>query len=124
MLACMRRAAQRTAVAGTFIVLALASEGARAEPSTDADRDRLAAQLRAGADAAKRKDWPACIAAYEAALAIDDSYMPAFNQLALYYFQQAKKRAGAVKSSTKGRRGRSIATNAAMGKRAARRRGA
>ena len=49
------------------------------------------------------------------ALAIDDGYMPAFNQLALYYFQQAKKRAGAVKS---GKRGRSITTNAAMGKRA------
>lgn len=52
------------------------------------------------------------------ALAIDDAYMPAFNQLALFYFQQAKKRAGAVKSSGKGSRGRSIATNAAMGKRA------
>ncbi len=32
-------------------------------------------------------------------LAIDDAYMPAFNQLALYYFQLAKKRAGAVKAS-------------------------
>ncbi len=52
------------------------------------------------------------------ALAIDDSYMPAFNQLALYYFQHAKKRAGAIKSSQKGGRGRQIATNAAMGKRA------
>jgi tetratricopeptide (TPR) repeat protein len=49
------------------------------------------------------------------ALAIDDGYMPAFNQLALLYFQAAKKRAGAVAS---GRRGRSMATNAAMGKRA------
>ena len=52
------------------------------------------------------------------ALAIDDGYMPAFNQLALFYFQQAKKRAGAVKSSHKGSRGRQIATNAAMAKRA------
>lgn len=52
------------------------------------------------------------------ALAIDDAYMPAFNQLALYYFQQAKKRAGAVKVSAKGSRGRSITTNAALGKRA------
>ena len=51
------------------------------------------------------------------ALAVDDSYMPAFNQLALYYFKQAKKRAGAVKS-TGLKRGREIATNAAMGKRA------
>lgn len=48
------------------------------------------------------------------ALAIDDSYMPAFNQLALFYFQQAKKKAGTI--SKKG--GRSIVTNAAMGKRA------
>jgi tetratricopeptide (TPR) repeat protein len=51
------------------------------------------------------------------ALAIDDSYMPAFNQLALYYFQQARKRAGTVRIAG-GKRGRSIATNAAMGKRA------
>jgi len=51
------------------------------------------------------------------ALAIDDAYMPAFNQLALYYFQQAKKRAGSVKLSGKNK-GRSITTNAALGKRA------
>jgi Tfp pilus assembly protein PilF len=49
------------------------------------------------------------------ALAIDDGYMPAFNQLALYYFNQAKKRAGAIKS---GKGKRQIATNAALGKRA------
>ncbi len=48
------------------------------------------------------------------ALAIDDAYMPALNQLALYYFAQAKKRVGAIR----GRGGRSIATNAAIGKRA------
>lgn len=52
------------------------------------------------------------------ALAIDDAYMPAFNQLALYYFQLAKKRAGSVKMSGKGSRGRSIATSAAIAKRA------
>jgi len=51
------------------------------------------------------------------ALAIDDAYMPAFNQLALYYFQQAKKRAGGVRLGGKNR-GRSITTNAALGKRA------
>jgi tetratricopeptide (TPR) repeat protein len=49
------------------------------------------------------------------ALAIDDGYMPAFNQLALYYFKQAKKRAGYVKV---GKKGREIATNAAFKKRA------
>jgi tetratricopeptide (TPR) repeat protein len=52
------------------------------------------------------------------ALAIDDAYMPAFNQLALFYFQQAKKRAGAIKSSQKGSKGRQMATNAAIAKRA------
>jgi tetratricopeptide (TPR) repeat protein len=45
------------------------------------------------------------------ALAIDDGYMPAFNQLALYYFGSAKKKAGAKKF------GRTIATNAALTKR-------
>jgi tetratricopeptide (TPR) repeat protein len=48
------------------------------------------------------------------ALAIDDSYMPAFNELALLYFQVAKKRAGTIKA--KG--GHSVATNSAMAKRA------
>lgn len=38
------------------------------------------------------------------ALAIDDSYMPAFNQLAVYYLELAKAKAGAGKKS--GRRGR------------------
>jgi tetratricopeptide (TPR) repeat protein len=52
------------------------------------------------------------------ALAIDDAYMPAFNQLALYYFGIAKKKAGAVKGSSKSARGRQIVTNAAYGKRA------
>jgi tetratricopeptide (TPR) repeat protein len=49
------------------------------------------------------------------ALAIDDGYMPAFNELALLYFQAAKKRAGAVAAT---RKGRAMATNAAMAKRA------
>lgn len=52
------------------------------------------------------------------ALAIDDAYMPAFNQLALYYFQLAKKRAGAVKGSSKSGKGRQIITHASAQKRA------
>lgn len=52
------------------------------------------------------------------ALAIDDAYMPAFNQLALYYFKLAKKRAGAVKGSSKSAKGRQLVTHAAMAKRA------
>jgi len=52
------------------------------------------------------------------ALAIDDAYMPAFNQLALYYFQLAKKRAGAVKGTTKTSKGRTLVTNAKTEKKA------
>jgi tetratricopeptide (TPR) repeat protein len=53
------------------------------------------------------------------ALAIDDAYMPAFNQLALYYFQLAKKRAGAgQKGTTKTSKGRQVVTNAALAKHA------
>jgi tetratricopeptide (TPR) repeat protein len=41
------------------------------------------------------------------ALAIDDSYMPAFNQLAIYYLEQAKAKAGrAEKTQQKGKRAR------------------
>jgi tetratricopeptide (TPR) repeat protein len=52
------------------------------------------------------------------ALAIDDAYMPAFNQLALYYFQLAKKRAGAVKGTSKTAKGRQVVTHASKEKRA------
>ena len=52
------------------------------------------------------------------ALAIDDAFMPAFNQLALYYFSLAKKRAGAVKGGSKSAKGRQIMTNASIGKKA------
>jgi tetratricopeptide (TPR) repeat protein len=52
------------------------------------------------------------------ALAIDDAYMPAFNQLALYYFQLAKKRAGAVKGSTKSSKGRQVVSHASTQKKA------
>lgn len=53
------------------------------------------------------------------ALAIDDAYMPAFNQLGLYYFSLAKKRAGSVKATGKGTsRGRQVITHASVRKRA------
>jgi tetratricopeptide (TPR) repeat protein len=39
------------------------------------------------------------------ALAVDDSYMPAFNQLAVYYLEQAKKKAGQKERSRRGKRG-------------------
>jgi tetratricopeptide (TPR) repeat protein len=47
------------------------------------------------------------------ALAIDDGYMPAFNQLALYYFGSSKRGKGRAGKKF----GRTIATNAAMGAR-------
>ena len=54
------------------------------------------------------------------ALAIDDAYMPAFNQLALYYFQLAKKRASSGVTTGGGGGGKghhgNVATNAAMAK--------
>jgi tetratricopeptide (TPR) repeat protein len=52
------------------------------------------------------------------ALAIDDAYMPAFNQLALYYFKLAKKRAGALSGTAKTSKGRQVVTNASMQKKA------
>lgn len=53
------------------------------------------------------------------ALAIDDAYMPALNQLGLYYLQLAKKRAGvAAPSRARGTRGRQMLTSAAPQKKA------
>jgi tetratricopeptide (TPR) repeat protein len=40
------------------------------------------------------------------ALAVDDSYMPAFNQLAIYYLELARAKAGQESGRTKGKRGR------------------
>jgi len=42
------------------------------------------------------------------ALAVDDTYMPAFNQLAVYYLEQAKKKAGALARTRRGRRGMEV----------------
>jgi len=42
------------------------------------------------------------------ALAIDDGYMPAFNQLAVYYLTQAKAKAGQVEKGKRGRRGMEV----------------
>jgi tetratricopeptide (TPR) repeat protein len=40
------------------------------------------------------------------ALAVDDSYMPAFNQLAIYYLELARAKSGQESGRTKGKRGR------------------
>jgi len=58
------------------------------------------------------KDFDCAKFNLQRALALDDGYMPAFNQLALYYFGSAKKKV------SPGRKiGRTIATNAALARR-------
>ncbi|HET9953340.1 MAG TPA: hypothetical protein VFQ61_02490, partial [Polyangiaceae bacterium] len=43
------------------------------------------------------------------ALAVDDTYMPAFNQLAAYYLENAKRKSGAAKERTRrGKRGMEV----------------
>src|SRR5580698_93421 len=79
------------------------------------DSDRVGANCRAnvaGKDV-DLQDFDCAKRNLQRALAIDDGYMPAFNQLALYYFGSAKKR-----GLTGGHKfGRTIATNAAIAKR-------
>jgi len=79
------------------------------------DSDRVGANCRAnvGGKDVDLQDFDCAKRNLQRALAIDDGYMPAFNQLALYYFGSAKKR-----GLTGGHKfGRTIATNAAMAKR-------
>ncbi len=79
------------------------------------DSDQVGANCRArsGGKDVDLQDFDCAKLNLQRALAIDDGYMPAFNQLALYYFGSAKK-----KASTGGKKfGRTIATNAAMAKR-------
>jgi Tfp pilus assembly protein PilF len=82
------------------------------------DSDKIGANCKTMKDGkeAELKDFDCAKLNLQRALAIDDAYMPAFNQLALFYFNGAKKRAGAKMLG--GRFGRQIATNAALGKRA------
>lgn len=42
------------------------------------------------------------------ALAVDDTYMPAFNQLAVYYLEQAKKKSGLKERTKRGKRGMEV----------------
>jgi tetratricopeptide (TPR) repeat protein len=73
------------------------------------DSDTIGANCQS--KAGDLKDFECAKLNLQRALAIDDGYMPAFNQLALFYFGSAKKKAGARKF------GRTIATNAAIAKR-------
>lgn len=77
----------------------------------DSDQVGPNCHTRSGGKDVDLQDFDCAKLNLQRALAIDDGYMPAFNQLALYYFGSAKKKAG-------GRRiGRTIATNAAIAKR-------
>jgi tetratricopeptide (TPR) repeat protein len=78
------------------------------------DSDNVGANChsKAGGKDVDLQDFDCAKLNLQRALAIDDGYMPAFNQLALYYFGSAKKKAGSGKKF-----GRTIATNAALGKR-------
>jgi len=79
------------------------------------DSDKVGANCRTnvGGKDVDLQDFDCAKRNLQRALAIDDGYMPAFNQLALYYFGSAKKR-----GLTGGHKfGRTIATNAAMAKR-------
>ena len=79
------------------------------------DSDMIGANCHAksGGKDVDLKDFDCAKLNLQRALAINDGYMPAFNQLALYYFGSAKK-----KGLGSGRKfGRTIATNAALAKR-------
>jgi tetratricopeptide (TPR) repeat protein len=74
-------------------------------------RDSDAVGANCQSKAGDLKDFECAKLNLQRALAIDDGYMPAFNQLALYYFGSAKK------SGSGKRFGRTIATNSALAKR-------
>ena len=78
----------------------------------DSDSVGANCHAKAGGKDVDLQDFDCAKLNLQRALAIDDGYMPAFNQLALYYFGSAKKKAGSGKKF-----GRTIATNAALGKR-------
>ena len=73
------------------------------------DSDQVGANCQS--KAGDLKDFDCAKLNLQRALAIDDGYMPAFNQLALYYFGSAKKKSGGKKF------GRTVATSAALAKR-------
>jgi Tfp pilus assembly protein PilF len=71
-----------------------------------------ALQMERGSDQADgdgKNDMERAQRNLQRALAIDDSYMPAFNQLSVYYLEQAKNQAGAGRQrSRKGKRGMEV----------------
>ncbi len=70
-----------------------------------------ALQMERGGDQADgdgKNDLERAQRSLQRALAIDDGFMPAFNQLAVYYLEQAKAKAGASKKGRRGRRGMEV----------------
>jgi hypothetical protein len=68
-----RLTAQRSAIASMLVALATVGVAAHAEPPQNADREKLDMLLRAGASAARKKDFAACIDAYSSALDIEET---------------------------------------------------
>jgi len=79
----------------------------------DSDAVEKNCQAKAGGKDIDLHDFDCAKLNLQRALAIDDGYMPAFNQLALYYFGSAKKKG----TGSRKKFGRTIATNAALAKR-------
>jgi hypothetical protein len=65
--------AQRSAIASMLVALATVGVAARAEPPQNAEREKLGGLLRAGAGAARKKDFAACIDAYSSALGLEET---------------------------------------------------
>jgi tetratricopeptide (TPR) repeat protein len=79
------------------------------------DSTQVGANCHAGSGGkdADLQDFDCAKLNLQRALAIDDGYMPAYNQLALFYYGAAKKKAGSGSKKF----GRTIATNAALARR-------
>ncbi len=90
------RDAQFQSVEALVALAALQMERGSDQPSSDGKDDLERAQRN-----------------LQRALAIDDDYMPAFNQLAIYYLEQAKAKADKSGSSRKRRRGGLVVSGAA-----------
>ena len=68
----------------------------------DSDQVGANCHAKAGGKDVDLPDFDCAKLNLQRALAIDDGYMPAFNQLALYYFGSAKKKASAGGASSAG----------------------
>jgi hypothetical protein len=77
-------------------------------------RDAGAAEGKPGDRQRRHNDFERAKRNIQRALALDDAYMPAYNQLALYYLALAKQRAPAAPSRQAGERERARARGAGV----------